>query len=369
VRSVLILDTDPFLLKFYKEHLGPYSKSFNLLLAGNVEEARRHLDRVTVSVLAADLGGPDRDNLPFAQQVLADFPDMAVIVTGDLSPEEFKALAEHERITAYLEKPFEIEELRQAIVGALNREITGGTLRDVSPGMFLQLIEMEEKTCTVRVDDQAKDERGVLFFDQGRLMDARVGGLRGEKAAYKIFSWDQVSLTIEKGCPVQEQKIQGDMQAILLEAMRLKDEGGQTEEPGEPAVSEPSVFGPDEDLTGESLFADPEPREEPGPETPAAAESGPPPEPGNDLEALRSRLEKKTGAVVSENDVYWDDSHDDKFGVWAQIGELFQGGALKSVYLDNGGREFFILVPGDRTARVEFKSRNARERYLNALNS
>ena len=48
--------------------------------------------------------------------------------------------------------------------------------------------------------------------------------LQGKTAAYEIFSWDEVTLSIQNECPPMENRIQSDLQPIILEAMRLRDE-------------------------------------------------------------------------------------------------------------------------------------------------
>ncbi len=58
---------------------------------------------------------------------------------------------------------------------------------------------MEQKTCTIRLEDKSTAEKGILFFSEGELLDARVNNLKGESAAYKIFSWEEVNLSIQNG--------------------------------------------------------------------------------------------------------------------------------------------------------------------------
>jgi len=61
-------------------------------------------------------------------------------------------------------------------------------------------------------------------------MDARIGGRHGKQTAYEIFAWDEVTLSIQDDCAIKEKKIDEDLQAILFDAMRLKDEAGEDEE-------------------------------------------------------------------------------------------------------------------------------------------
>ena len=48
--------------------------------------------------------------------------------------------------------------------------------------------------------------------------------MQGLDAAYLIFSWEEVTLSIQNECPQKDNKINSDLQPIILEAMRLKDE-------------------------------------------------------------------------------------------------------------------------------------------------
>jgi len=141
-------------------------------------------------------------------------------------------------VVGYVEKPFKVEDLARKITTALKKQADGGILRHVSSGTFIQLLEMEQKTCTIRLTDGKSGKHGVLFFREGELLDARVNGLRGTDAAYKIFAWDEVTLSIQNTCSLEEDKIQSDLQAILLEAMRLKDEVDQEEEPAAAGAEE-----------------------------------------------------------------------------------------------------------------------------------
>jgi hypothetical protein len=92
-------------------------------------------------------------------------------------------------------------------------------------GTFLQLIEAEEKTCTLRVLDRRTGQRGVLFFLEGELMDARLNDVFGLEAAHAILSWDNTTLSVQYACPRKQKRIPGDLQGILLETMRRHDEG------------------------------------------------------------------------------------------------------------------------------------------------
>ncbi len=110
------------------------------------------------------------------------------------------------------------------MVGSLRKTAEGGTLHSVSSGIFLQFIEMEERTCTIRLTDKDSGKQGVLFFRKGELIGARTEKQNGEKAAYEIFAWDKTSLSIQNDCLQKKRTIHNDLQAIFLDALLIKDE-------------------------------------------------------------------------------------------------------------------------------------------------
>ena len=127
----------------------------------------------------------------------------------------------------YIEKPFMLADLAQKITKALEKESEGGVFQSVSSSTFVQLVEMEKKTCTIRLVDKTSGKLGVLFFLEGELIDARVNRAQGENAAREVLSWERITLTIQDGCPLKEKKIQTGIQVLLdqvdqLKALRIK---------------------------------------------------------------------------------------------------------------------------------------------------
>ncbi len=226
VKSVLIVDDNQEALLSLKEGMAKYGDVFKVLIAGDGEAAAAKLSCHPVDLVVTDLKMPRMDGFGLLAHVRENFPEIPVIIMSGFSTPETQVLARKRGAAGYLEKPFKIKYLSKIILTLLKKQSDGGTLRGVTTSMFLQLVEMEQKTCTLRLVDAAERRRGVLFFDQGRLLDARCGALRAEEAAYELFSWEQVAVSIQEGCPLKTGPIRKDLQSILLEAMQRKDETG-----------------------------------------------------------------------------------------------------------------------------------------------
>jgi CheY-like chemotaxis protein len=231
IKKVLIVDDDQEMLLSLKEGFEKYNATFSVLMAGDGLVATEKLEKETISLVITDLRMPRMDGFALLSKIMEQYPDIPVIIMTGYSTPEMERLAQEGGAVGYVEKPFMIDDLASKVLATLRKESEGGTLHSVSSGMFLQLIEMEQKTCTIRLLDKTSGKEGVLFFCDGQLFDARTAGLKGEAAAYKIFSWDEVNLSIQNECRQKEQKVHRDINAILLEAMRLKDEAGEAKAP------------------------------------------------------------------------------------------------------------------------------------------
>jgi hypothetical protein len=242
-------------------------------------------------------------------------------------------LAREGGAVGYIAKPFLIENLARQILTTLRKESEGGTLHNISSGMFLQLIEMEQKTCTIRLEEKTGGQKGILFFRDGELLDARVNNMQGESAAHEIFSWDAVNLSIQNGCALKENKIQSDLQPLILEAMRRKDEE-------EPEVVPEGVI--------EQI--------ESAPEAPA-----------DQLTILKDKIEKEIGQQCGLEDLYQDTLWDSRVMQLSKIGAFFQLGKFRIAYIDKGDTNDYILIPDQKTLVVTVDPRCPRDKLLRVI--
>jgi predicted regulator of Ras-like GTPase activity (Roadblock/LC7/MglB family) len=146
-----------------------------------------------------------------------------------------------------LPKPFNLPDLKRKIAEMLAQRVKG-RVENISLASFLQLLEMERKTCTlsVRSPDPDTDREGKLYFRAGRLVGAASGEESGREAALEIVTWEHTNIEIADGCPPVDPEINVSLSFLLMEGMRLKDEREQGAEPAPAAMAEPDL---DEILT------------------------------------------------------------------------------------------------------------------------
>ena len=333
IKNVLLVDDDGEMLHALKEGFRKYQESFAVHLAEDGLQALERLKQNIISLVVTDLKMPNMDGFELLAHIMEHYPDVPVIIITGYSTPEMEQLAREGGAVGYIAKPFLIENLARQILTTLRKESEGGTLYNVSSGMFLQLIEIEQKTCTIRLEDKSSGQKGILFFNEGELFDARVNNLQGEAASHEIFSWDAVNLSIQNGCALKENKIQSDLQALILEAVRRKDEDEPEEVP-------------------ESVMEQIEPGED---------------DPADLLKKLKQRIEDEIGQQCGLEDLYQDEFWDSRVAQLAKAGEFFRFGKFMLGYIDKGDKNDYILLPGQKTTVITVDPKCPRDKILRVI--
>ncbi len=373
--NVLIVDDDQAFLRLIQKDLEGFSETFNVLTADSGNSALDLLKKTYVSFVVSDLRMPGMDGFELLSGILKKFPDIPVYMMTSYDKPKTKDVVIKSGATGYLKKPFTAIELFGEITKTLNKKAEGGSLHNVTLETFLQLIEMEQQTSTLRIVDKKGNRGGVLFFRNGELMNARVGENQGKDAAYEILSWSNVSLSIEHDCVFQEKIIRGDLQAILLDAMRVKDElAEEIEMEEEAANSEILLDSPIQEKKPESAVANPKPtaREIPTKKPEIAAKVRPVKKDVevtklSPIDTIRMKIKNSIGSRDGVLDIYHDPNWDALIDQGLNIGNAFNCGCLNVLYANRETNDQFIIVPGEETTVISISSNSPWDRILEVL--
>lgn len=333
IKNVLIVDDDREMLVALKDGFSKYKETFSVLISEDGTGAVKILKERSVSLVVTDLKMPQMDGFALLTHVMENYPDIPVIIITGYSTPDMERLAHEGGAVGYIAKPFMLENLAKNIMTTLRKESEGGTLHSVSSGIFLQLMEMEQKTCTIRLEDKSSGKKGVLFFQDGELLDARVNNLQGTSAAYKIFSWEEVNISIQNVCPEMENKIESDLQPLILEAARLKDEKGKDKEEVVEEIKTKEV------------------------------------ETSDTVDDIKNIIKKQVGSKCHLEDIYIDPSMNDWGIQMSNVGEFFGMGKLKVCYLEKGEANDTILMPGKNTTVISVGPKCPKDKIIQALST
>ena len=320
--KVLIADPDPESARQMLAWIEEYRKNFQCVTASTGKAATDLLRQENIGILVTELIFSDLDGFGLLDFINTHSPEVPVIVVSSHGRPKTREILIRKGAQAFLEKPLEAKKFLQTFDLTARRIQEGGSLNGASLDTFAQMIEMEQKTCTLRVLHPPSQGYGLLFFKNGDIVHARMpGGLGGVDAAYEILAWQPVSLMIENQCRIQTEAIQADLQALLMEAMRLKDERSErrTEVPVAPRSTLPTKS--EEDV-----------------HKPNSAPQDP----------VYAWLETIGAQSLGIESVYQDAAWRDLVTHAQIIGSVFDAGKLKACYLNAGHGSQSILLPDEQ---------------------
>jgi CheY-like chemotaxis protein len=213
MKNVLIVDDENMFLLGLSEGLGNFTKAFNVLTAKNGQKAVEVMKSVNVDLVVTDLKMPVMDGYELLAHMSKNYPNVSVLVMTAFGAPEVEDRLKALGVNQYIDKPLDYRDLAGRILEEIE-SISKGYIRGVTLTTFLKLIEMEHKTCALRVT--SGNSIGFAYFVQGELIEARAGELDGEEAFSEIKSWESPGIEID-GISRTKEKEKDQMQFLLRE--------------------------------------------------------------------------------------------------------------------------------------------------------
>ena len=221
MKKVLITDDEKSFLLSLQDGFSVHDDKFTLLTAENGQVAVDILQETSVDLLVTDLEMPQMNGFELLAWVSRHKPQLPVIVMTAFGTPEIESRLAHYDTLKYLEKPLDLHTLESAILAGLDGN-TKSYIQGITPAAFLQLLNLERKSCTLKVISEGKT--GYLFLQGGNLVDAEYGDLSGESAANRIVCWEKAEIEMDNLNTRQDGTIKSSLESILLNAHTLKDE-------------------------------------------------------------------------------------------------------------------------------------------------
>lgn len=220
-KTVLVVDDEDLFLRTITDGFAAHSHRVNVLTAPNGKAATEILARCSIDLVVTDLKMPEMDGFELIAHMSRSCPDVPVIVMTAFGTPDVETRLEQHGVVHYLDKPLDFPALAKTVFDALAASASGHLVGITLP-TFLQMVEADRKTCTMRV--VSLGQVGLLYFKAGEPVDAEVGTLRGEPAALAIVGWEQPEIEILGGRVQRQRQIEMSLSQLLLEGLRQKDE-------------------------------------------------------------------------------------------------------------------------------------------------
>ncbi len=240
-QSLLVVDGDPKSLRVMEVSLR--KAGFSITTAVNGADA---LEKARISppeLIISDTKMPQMDGFEFCKKLKAD-PTLAeipfIFLTNQKAIED-KVKGLELGVDDYLTKPIYIKEIitrvkillqkkkRESLERRDQKVRFSGNLADMGVVDLIQTIEIGRKTGIALFHSATEPPKhATVYFRAGKVIDAELGKLHGEKAVYRLLQWNNGTFEIDfKPSMKHPDEISLSSQALLMEGMRRVDEWGR----------------------------------------------------------------------------------------------------------------------------------------------
>ncbi len=221
MRRVLIVDDTKLARSFLSRKLEPFADEFTVLTAENGRDALEQVQAVKIDLVITDIEMPVMDGFELLANLNNDYPQVPVFVMTAKGSPEIEQRIDAMGSLRYFEKPMDLDALVAAIRETFDASVEG-KVHGISLASFLQLVGMENKSCTLRI--KSGGQIGQLYCQRGELIAAETGSLSAEEAVIEMVSWETAAIEILSLNKQKEKEIKQPLMTILMEGSRRKDE-------------------------------------------------------------------------------------------------------------------------------------------------
>lgn len=233
-RTVLIVDDSPLIRQMVADAFKP--RGYRILTADDGSAALRLLSSDVPDLIVADILMPVMDGWRLCEELkrnprTSEIPFIFLTTEKEVKK---RVRAFHMGVDDYLTKPFSEEELIARSERLLERsdrfralakaaEALSGHTRHLPVADLLQILSLNGKSGCLQLKD-GEGKTGRIYFREGRIVQAELGEIMGEKALFRMMMWHDASFVLEELPEEVTETIAGTTAAVLMEGFTHWDE-------------------------------------------------------------------------------------------------------------------------------------------------
>jgi len=224
MKNVLIVDDEERYLLSIQSGFTVYKDQLNIITATNGKKAIEVLHSESIDLVITDLKMPEMDGFELLAYIASHFSSIPTIVMTAFGTEDVESKIKKMGTLKLLEKPIDFDQLADAIFKCLELVTHEGQLTGISLASFLQIIEMEAKSCLLEIQG-AEPESGLFYFHKGAPYSAIYKNMKGEAAALEMLKMGAVKISIRK-TPARKfaKQISTTLMSLLMDVAKDKDD-------------------------------------------------------------------------------------------------------------------------------------------------
>lgn len=196
------------------------SELFNVLSTNNGPTALSIIAGQPIDLVITGLHLQEIDAYELVSRIDQLYPQIRVIVMTNNASSMLREKIKQIHNATHFDQTSDIGLLTKRIFSDLHIDY-GGQICGIDLSSFLQIMELEGRTCRLRISTKGKT--GDLIISEGRLVAAATGPLSGKSAALQIFTWEKVYIDIDFTPVEWKVEITAPLMGLLLESGKLLD--------------------------------------------------------------------------------------------------------------------------------------------------
>lgn len=233
-KKILLVDDEESIVLGLHRVLYRLNATCDILLAPSGEIAQTILTEMPIDVMVTDVRMPGMSGLDLLTWAATASPATRVIVITAFDATQLEDRALRHGCLKIVQKPFDLSKMRELIETLLEDDGSlGGSLGSLSSADVIQMLCLSQRTTALRVVEG--NSVGLMHIVRGEVVHATWNHIVGEQAVYRLL---QSTRGLFHTIPLLETAattVNLGWQQLLIEGMRLADEGGFPDPAGEEA--------------------------------------------------------------------------------------------------------------------------------------
>ncbi len=225
INNILIVDGDRTMLQTLTGLLKCQGGFLDIHTATDNKMALEMVQTVQIRVVITTLRAEEPSRFELVTRLSREYPSIKVMVMTNNAQPLLRAKISRIPSVIHLDQTHDISMLTKRVFTELQIDY-GGHLRGINLSTFLQMMELEGKTCTLQIT--SKDNVGYLWVQKGQLLAARENLSTGKDAALQIMSWKNVFIDIDYSPQTIKPEISIPLMMLIMESGQLDDEKNHT---------------------------------------------------------------------------------------------------------------------------------------------
>ncbi|MDZ7330588.1 MAG: response regulator [candidate division KSB1 bacterium] len=195
-KKILIADDEEDLTWSISKSLRKENQEYEIICVNSGDAAIKMLERQSFDLLISDIRMPGKDGLGLLSFVQQHYPNMKVIVMSAWRHSDVQDIVKNDSTICYIEKPFEIHDLKETIARALNGNLESHQTRLINLSLKDIVQHNSQKKFDGSLNGSNGQDHGTKYVNGGEVIQVTVDEEESEHTFRDILNWNRFDYDI-----------------------------------------------------------------------------------------------------------------------------------------------------------------------------